>query len=99
MELINFIFSAVGPTARTQPAISVRPATLIPIEPDPGNDGIGIVGYKITNPSPGVWHYEYAVYNENLDRAVQSFSFPVGNGVNISNIGFHAPLAASGLGK
>ena len=49
------------------------------------------MGYKVTNPSSGVWHYEYAFYNENLDRAIQSFSVPFGPGVNISNIGFHAP--------
>ena len=28
-----------------------------------------MVAYKVTNPSPGVWHYEYAVYNQNLDRS------------------------------
>ena len=66
-------------------------ATLNQIEPDPGNDGIWFMAYKVTNPSPGVWHYEYAFYNENLDRAIQSFSVPLDAGVNISNIGFHAP--------
>ena len=34
------------------------------------------LAYKVTNPSAGVWHYEYAVYNQNLDRAIQSFSVP-----------------------
>ena len=60
-------------------------------EPDPGNDGFWFIGYKVTNPSAGVWHYEYALYNMNLDRAIQSFSVPLGPGTNISNIGFHAP--------
>jgi hypothetical protein len=46
------------------------------IEPDPGNDGIWFMGYA-TNPSTGVWHYEYALYNQNLDRAIQSFSVPL----------------------
>jgi hypothetical protein len=50
-----------------------------------------MVGYKVTNPSAGVWHYEYAIYNENLDRAIQSFSVPLGCGVTASNLGFHAP--------
>src|SRR5437879_3094093 len=49
------------------------------------------MGYKVTSPSAGVWHYEYALYNMNLDRAIQSFSVPLGPGVNISNIDFHAP--------
>jgi len=87
-----FSFSAVGSTVRQKPAISVWPgATLVPFSPDPGNDGIGTVAYRVTNPSPGVWHYEYAVYNQNIDRGVQSFSVPTGAGVTISNIGFHAP--------
>src|SRR5678809_529127 len=34
---------------------------------------------------------EYAVYNQNLDRSIQSFSVPLGAGANLSNIGFHAP--------
>ena len=41
-----------------------------------GNDGIWFMGYKVTNPSAGVWHYEYALFNMNLDRAIQSFSGP-----------------------
>jgi hypothetical protein len=49
------------------------------------------MGYKVTNPSPGVYHYEYALYNQNLDRSIQSFSVPVGAGADLSNIGFHAP--------
>ena len=53
-------------------------ATVNQIEPDPGNDGIWFMGYKVTNPSAGVWHYEYALYNQNLDRAIQSFSVPLG---------------------
>ena len=54
------------------------------------------VGYKVTNPSPGVWHYEYACHNQNLDRAIQSFSVPVGGSCS-TNIGFHAPATATGL--
>jgi hypothetical protein len=88
----NFSFSPDGSTARMQPAITAwTGATVNRVEPDPGNDGIWFMGYKVTNPSAGVWHYEYALYNENLDRAIQSFSVPLGPGVNISNIGFHAP--------
>jgi hypothetical protein len=87
-----FSFSAVGSTVREQPAIFAwTGATVNQIEPDHGNDGIWFMGYKVTNPSAGVWHYEYALYNQNLDRAIQSFSVPIGSGVNISNIGFHMP--------
>jgi hypothetical protein len=87
-----FSFSPAATTQRAKAAISAwTGATQVEIRPDPGNDGIGTVAYKVTNPSPGVWHYEYAVYNQNLDRAIQSFGVPLGAGVTLSNIGFHAP--------
>jgi len=89
-----FTFSPTASTVRMQPAIQAWPgtgATVNQIEPDPGNDGIWFMGYKVTNPSAGVWHYEYALFNMNLDRSIQSFTVPLGAGVNVSNIGFHAP--------
>lgn len=89
----SFSFSPAGPTQRSRSAVLAwTGATVNQFEPAPGVDGIGMVAYKVTNPSAGVWHYEYAVYNENLDRAIQSFSVPLGCGVTASNIGFHAPL-------
>jgi hypothetical protein len=88
----NFTFTPVGSTVRMQPAVMAwTGATVNQIEPDPGNDGIIFIGYKVTNPSAGVWHYEYAVFNQNLDRAIQSFNVPLGPPINVSNIGFHAP--------
>jgi hypothetical protein len=88
----SFTFSPAAPTVRMQPAVMAwAGATVNQVQPDPGNDGIWFMGYKVTNPSPGVYHYEYALYNENLDRSIQSFSVPLGAGANISNIGFHAP--------
>jgi hypothetical protein len=96
----NYSFSGSGSTVRMQAAIkawqTLGGATVNQLEPDPGNDGIWFMGYKVTNPSTGVWHYEYALYNQNLDRAIQSFSVPLGPGVNISNIGFHAPRQEPG---
>jgi hypothetical protein len=89
-----FNFSPVSTTVRIQPAIeawAATGATVTQLVPDSGNDGIWFMGYHVTNPSAGVWHYEYALFNENLDRAIQSFSVPLGAGVNVSNTGFHAP--------
>ena len=89
----SFSFSSAAATQRSKVAITAwTGATINQFEPAPGVDGIGMVAYKVTNPSAGVWHYEYAVYNENLDRAIQSFSVPLGCGINTSNVGFHAPL-------
>jgi hypothetical protein len=76
--ITTFTFSPVGSTMRSTPAIFAwSGATINQIEPDPGNDGIAFVGYKVTNPS------------ENLDRAIQSFAVPMGQ--RIRNVGFHAP--------
>lgn len=87
-----FSFSPAGSTVRMKAAINAwTGATLVDFQPDPVNDGIGILGYKVTNTAPGVWHYEYALYNQNLDRAIQSLLIPVGSGATISNIGFSAP--------
>ncbi len=87
-----FSFSPAASTVRQKSAVSAWPgATFVDVIPDAANDGVGMVAYKVTNPSPGVWHYEYAVYNQNMDRAIQSFGVPVGSGASISNIGFHAP--------
>jgi hypothetical protein len=88
----SFSFSPVGSTVTMHPAITTwAGAAVNQEEPDPGNDGIWFMGYKVTNPAPGVYHYEYALYNQNLDRSIQSFSVPLGAGANLSNIGFHAP--------
>jgi len=91
-----FTFTSVGATVQKQPAIMAwTGATVNQIQPapgaPPGGDGIFFVGYKVTGPNAGVWHYEYALYNQNLDRAIQSFTVPVGPGVNVINIDFHAP--------
>ena len=88
----SFTFSAVGSTVRMRPGIIAwTGATFNTIEPEPGVDGRAFIAYKVTGPVAGVWHYEYAVYNQNLDRSIQSFSVPLGCGITVSNLGFHAP--------
>lgn len=87
-----FSFSPAAATVRQRPAIDAWPgAARVEIRPAPNVDGVAIVGYKVTNPSPGVWHYEYAIYNQNLDRAIQSFSVPLGGGITLNNVGFRMP--------
>jgi hypothetical protein len=88
----SFTFTALGTTTRMKPATQAwTGSSSVTLEPAPGVDGRAFVVYKVTNPSSGVWHYEYAVHNQNLDRSIQSFSIPLGCGVTISNIDFHAP--------
>ena len=94
----SFTFGAVGSTVRMAPAINAWPgATINTIEPEPGVDGRAFMAYKVTNTSAGVWHYEYALYNQNLDRAIQSFNVPLGCGITLTNLGFHAPLNHPGI--
>jgi hypothetical protein len=94
----SFSFTSVGNTVRTTPAINAwTGATINTIEPAPGIDGRAFIAYKVTNPSAGVWHYEYAINNQNLDRGIQSFSVPLGAGITVSNLGFHAPLNHPGI--
>ena len=53
------------------------------------NEGLLILGYKTTSLGGGMYHYEYALYNMNSDRAVRSFSLPLSSNVQVSNVGFH----------
>ena len=88
----SFTFSAVGSTVRMIPATGAwTGATSSTIEPAPGVDGRAFVVYKVTGPVAGLWHYEYVLHNQNLDRSIQSFSVPLGCGITVSNTGFHAP--------
>ena len=94
----SFSFSPIGATVRTIPAINAwTGATINTIEPEPGVDGRAFIACKVTNPSAGVWHYEYAINNQNLDRSIQSFTVPLGCGMTVSNLGFHAPLNHPGI--
>src|SRR5436189_1456406 len=94
----SFTFAAVGSTVRMTPATGAwTGSTSVTVEPAPGVDGRAFVVYKVTNPSAGVWHYEYAIHNQNLDRSIQSFSVPLGCGITVSNIGFHAPPNPAGF--
>ena len=95
----SFTFSPVGSTVRMAPALMAwQGATIIPIEPAPGIDGRAFIAYRV-RPGfvSGTWQYEYAIYNENLDRSIQSFTVPLGCGIELNNIGFHAPPNHPGI--
>jgi hypothetical protein len=95
----SFSFVPVGGTVRMTPAINAwTGATIQTIEPAPGFDGRAFLAYKVTQFSPFAWHYEFAIYNQNLDRGIQSFSLPAGCGIGMAeNPGFHAPLNHPGI--
>lgn len=51
------------------------------------NDGMILVGVKVTDNGNGTYHYEYAIQNLNCHRSVGSLTIPTGGG--IANVGFH----------
>src|SRR5205809_2680536 len=60
----NYSFSPAGSTVRTKPAIMAwadTGAAVTQVQPDLANDGFWVMGYKVTNTTTGVWHYEYAL--------------------------------------
>jgi hypothetical protein len=95
----SFSFATVGATVRETPALFAWPgATVQIIEPEPGVDGRAYLAYKVTQFGPWEWHYEYAIYNENLDRGINYFSVPAGCGIgSATNVAFHAPLNHPGF--
>ena len=68
--------------------------------PAPANKTTGraILSAKATDVGGGVWNYEYALYNMNCDRAFSSFSIPIHDTLNATNIGFHDVPYHSGDG-
>lgn len=95
----SFNFTAVGATVRETPAFNAWPgATVQMIEPEPGVDGRAFLAYKVTQFGPWDFHYEYAIYNQNLDRGISYFSVPAGCGIGMAgNLAFHAPLNHPGI--
>ncbi len=54
----------------------------------PRTEGDVIVAVQTSNLGGGMYRYEYAVYNHNLDRQVRQFSVPLPVGASLQNIGF-----------
>ncbi|MBZ0268848.1 T9SS type A sorting domain-containing protein [bacterium] len=86
----NWSFDSVPPFSLTPepgPVISTWGDMVSsgPVAPD---DGLAFLAVKTTDLGGGQWHYEYALYNRTSDRAIHSFSVPVGT-ANLTNIGFH----------
>ncbi len=85
----TFSLTAGQTTQREKPAIlawqAIDPTVQVQ---NIDTDGRLILAWKVTETTPGTWHYEYALQNLNSDRSVQAFSLPVG-GAMLTNLGFH----------
>ena len=66
----------------------VDPAVTIE-QVDVESDGRIMLGYRVTSLGGGMYRYEYALYNMNSHRSVESFSIPLPTDVTASNEGFH----------
>ncbi|MEY2505169.1 MAG: hypothetical protein QOG27_1449, partial [Verrucomicrobiota bacterium] len=94
----DLTFAPAENTVRMSPALNAwSGATITAIEPVPGEDGRAFIASKVSGPAGGMWHYEYAIYNMNLDRGIQSVSVPLGGTIAVGNVGFHAPLNHPGF--
>ena len=51
------------------------------------NDGMILVGVKVSNNGDGTYHYEYAIQNLNCHRSVGAITIPTGG--SVSNVDFH----------
>lgn len=63
--------------------------TILPEGP-PVGDGRAYLKTKVTDNGDGTWHYEYALFNLDIARAIGTFRVPVWPNVEVTNIGFHA---------
>ena len=86
----EFSFTLLDATQRNLPAIEAWRAA------DPGvrlsvvdADGRFYVGVRVTDLGNGRWRYEYAIQNLDSHEAARSFTVPIEDGVQITNIGFH----------
>lgn len=85
-----FAFSELAVTE--QPAVRAwTGASYSAIEPEPDVDGQGLLAWKVSNAGNGRWRYEYALYNQNLDRAMNALWVPIGSGAHLDGVGFSAP--------
>lgn len=89
-----FTLTPLHSTVTESPAIDAwLGATQRLIEPYPLSDGRAFLAYQVTDLGNGTWHYEYMIYNMNLDASVGSLRIPIPVNAHVENIGFHAPLA------
>jgi hypothetical protein len=62
----------------------------IPVREFFSPDGRCMLAASATDLGGGMWHYEYALLNIDMDRQVGSFTIPISPGITATNLGFHA---------
>lgn len=59
----------------------------------PRTEGDAIIAVKVTNLNNGFYHYEYAIFNFNVNRKIREFAVPLIEGSTVQNIEFRDPDA------
>lgn len=90
----DWTFDISATQTQLGPAVNAWPgAAQVIIPPHPVDDGRCFLSWKATATGGGSWHYEYALYNLDMDRAVRAFQLAMPASVVVSNIGYHASQA------
>ncbi|MBI3844559.1 MAG: hypothetical protein HY292_07940 [Planctomycetes bacterium] len=84
-NLNNGTHTTVGPAIEAW-----NGATRTTIQDPAATDGRCILGVRTSDNGNGTWHYEYSLYNLDMDRQVNAFTIPASSNVNVTNAGFHA---------
>jgi len=88
----SWTISVTSTTQRERPAIRAwkdNDPSVVETDIRVPNEGLMIMGAKVTDLGDGYWHYEYAVQNLNSFRAARAFSVPIDPTSKIRNVGFH----------
>jgi hypothetical protein len=64
------------------------PGAQVTSDKNGNDDGRIFVAVKVTGPTAGLWHYEYAVHNVDNSRGAATFRVPVCSAATVSNITF-----------
>jgi len=87
----TWAFDIGASDTRIGPAIEGWPGALrTTIPSQPTDDGRCILGVRTSDNGNGTWHYEYVLYNHDMDRQVGAFIVPVAVSTTVTNVGFHA---------
>jgi hypothetical protein len=64
------------------------PGASLTMDGNGNDDGRIAIAVKVTGPTNGMWHYEYAVHNIDNSRGAASFRLPICSQARVQNLGF-----------
>ncbi|MGB0717662.1 MAG: hypothetical protein ACPGXK_17420, partial [Phycisphaerae bacterium] len=83
----------IGPAITSWPgATFTLIAQELPVQEFASPDGRCLLAAKATPLDDTWWHYEYALYNIDMDRKVGGFAIPLPDDAEVADVGFHYPF-------